>query len=118
VVNVLVKAAIEGQTIESICADLGVEVGSNTVREQLNRLLDVCELRAHECQMNAGLVSCIPEQLPRRGREMALDVHDEPFCGKTPELRTYACRGEAKEGTTYFYRIASLYVMWRQVRVT
>ena len=49
---------------------------------------------------------------------MALDLHDEPFYGKTPELRTYACRGEAKEGTTYFYRVASLYVMWRQVRVT
>lgn len=118
VVNVLVKAAIEGQTIESICADLGLEVGSKTVREQLNAVLDVCELRTHECQLNAGLVACIPEQLPRRGREMALDVHDEPFYGKTPELRTYACRGEAKEGTTYFYRIASLYVMWRQVRVT
>jgi putative transposase len=118
VVNVLVKAAIEGQTIESICTDLKLDVGSNTVRAQLNQLLDACALRAHECQMNAGLVSCIPEQLPRRGREMALDLHDEPFYGKTPELRSYACRGKAKEGTTYFYRIATLYVMWRQVRVT
>jgi putative transposase len=120
VVNVLVKAAIEGQTIESICTDLKLDVGSNTntVREQLNQILDVCDLRTHECQMNAGLVSCIPEGLPRRGREMALDLHDEPFYGKTPELRTYACRGEAKEGTTHFYRIATLYVLWRQVRVT
>ena len=41
--------------------------------------------------MNAGLVDCMPEQLPRRGREMALDFHDEPFYGKNPELRTYAC---------------------------
>jgi putative transposase len=49
---------------------------------------------------------------------MALDLHDEPFYGKTPELRTYACRGEAKEGTPHFYRIATLYVLWRQVRVT
>jgi hypothetical protein len=39
---------------------------------------------------------------------MALDMHDEPLYGKTPELRTYACRGEAKEGTTYFYRVATL----------
>jgi len=118
VVNVLVKAAVEGQAIESVCKDLEVEVGSNTVREQLNALLDVYDLRRHECEMNAGLVGCIPKELPRRGREMALDFHDEPFYGKTPELRTYACRGEAKEGTTYFYRVASLYVMWRQVRVT
>jgi putative transposase len=118
VVNVLVKAAIEGQTIESVCEDLALEVSSNTVREQLNALLDVYDLRTHECEMNAGLAACVPDALPRGGREMALDMHDEPFYGKTPELRTYACRGEAKEGTTYFYRVATLYLMWRQVRVT
>ena len=49
---------------------------------------------------------------------MAIDCHDEPFYGKTLELRTYACRSEAKEGTTHFYRIASLYGMWRQVCFT
>src|SRR3954452_13251357 len=68
--------------------------------------------------MNRALVGCVPAQLPRRGREMALDYHDEPFYGQTGELRSYASRGQAKEGTTHFYRIASLYVMWRQVRVT
>jgi hypothetical protein len=118
VIQVLVKAAIEGQTIESIGEDLRLDIGSNTVRAQLNGLLDVCDLRTHEAQINAGLVECIPAQLPRAGLEMAIDLHDEPFYGKTPELRTYACRGEAKEGTTYFYRVASLYVIWRQVRVT
>jgi hypothetical protein len=118
VIQVLVSAAIERQSIESICEDLKLEVSSNTVREQLNGVLDVCELRRHECEMNAALVACIPAQLPRRGREMALDLHDEPFYGKDLELRTYACRGKAKEGTTHFYRIASLYVMWGAVRVT
>ena len=118
VVNVLVKAAIEGQSIESVCDDLTLEVSSNTVREHLNALLDVCELRQHECEMNAALAGNMPEQLPRQGREMALDMHDEPFYGKTPELRSYACRGAAKEGTTHFYRVATLYVMWRQVRLT
>lgn len=49
---------------------------------------------------------------------MALDGHDEPCYGKTPELRLYACRGQAKEGPTHFYRLASLYVIWRQLRVT
>ncbi len=118
VMQVLVQAALEGQSIESICEDLELDVSSNTVREQLNGVLDVCDLRRHECEMNSGLADCIPEQMPRRGREMALDFHDEPFYGKNPELRSYACRGEAKEGTTHFYRIASLYVMWRQVRIT
>src|SRR5260370_34784380 len=104
--------------MESVCDDLALEVSRNTVRERLNTLLDVYDLREHECEMNAGLAGNIPEQLPRRGREMALDLHDEPFYGKTPELRTYACRGATKEGTTYFYRVATLYVIWRAVRVT
>ena len=118
VCNVLMKAAVEGMSVESICADLQGVTGSNTLREHLNTILDVCELRRQECEMNAALVSCIPRELPRRGREMAIDYHDEPFYGKSPELRSYACRSAAKEGTTHFYRLASLYVMWRQVRVT
>lgn len=118
VCNVLMKAAVEGMSVESICADLQGITGSNTIREHLNEVLDVCALRQHECEMNAALVSCIPSELPRRGREMAIDYHDEPFYGKTPELRSYACRSAAKDGTTHFYRLASLYVMWRQVRVT
>ncbi len=118
VCNVLLKAAVEGMSVESICADLEVTAGSNAIREQLNQVLDVCDLRRQECEMNAALVSCVPLEMPRRGREMALDFHDEPFYGQTPELRSYACRSQAKEGTTHFYRVASLYVMWRQVRVT
>ena len=118
VLNVLMKAAIDGQSVESVCADLTEVAGSNALREQLNAVLDVYDLRRHEVEMNAGMAACLPADLPRRGREMALDLHDEPFYGKTLELRTYACRGEASEGTTYFYRVASLYVMWRQVRLS
>lgn len=118
VLNVLVKAAIEGQTIESVCEDATLAMESNAIREQLNRTLDVCDLTSHAVEVNAALRACLPVELPRRGLEMALDWHDEPFYGKTPELRLYAWRGAAKEGTTYFYRLASLDVIWRQVRVT
>lgn len=118
VCNVLMKAAVDGMSVESICADLQGTTGSNTIREHLNRVLNVCDLRRHECEMNGALVDCVPAELARRGREMAIDYHDEPFYGKSAELRSYACRGQAHDGTTHFYRIASLYVMWRQVRVT
>jgi len=60
VVNGLVKAAIEGQTIESGCEDLALEVGSNTVREHLNALLDGYDLRQHEGAMNAGWRELLP----------------------------------------------------------
>ena len=118
VINVLAAAAIEERSIESVCDDLAMGVTSNTIRGYLKKHLDVSDLREQEMQMNLSLSGCVPAEVPRVGCEMAIDYHDEPFYGKTPELRSYACRSEAKEGTTHFYRLASLYVMWRQVRVT
>jgi putative transposase len=68
--------------------------------------------------MNAALTADLPSSLPRSGVEIAIDFHDEPFYGKTPELRTYVCRDRAKKGTTRFFRIASASVMWRGIRLT
>ena len=107
VCNVLMKAAVEGMSVESMCADLQGSTGSNTIREHLNEVLEVGELRRQEWAMYAGLVACIPQELPRRGREMAIDYPHEPFYGKRLELRSYACRGPAQAGSTHFYRIAS-----------
>lgn len=118
VYNVLLKAASDGVSIEAVCADLLDVADSNTVREQLNTALDVCELRLHECEMNRAFAAAIPAAMPRGSVEAAMDFHDEPFYGKTPELRTYTCRGKAKKGTTRFFRIATAYVIWRQVRIT
>jgi hypothetical protein len=116
--NVLLKAAIEQRSIEAVCADLDEVVDSNTLREALNRDLSVTDLRQHEAQFNAALADCLPPQMPRRGLEMAADFHDEPFYGKSEGLRAYTVRGEAQAGTTHFWRIATLYVIWREVRFT
>ena len=88
---VLVKAAVEGQTIESICADLNLKVASNTIRAHLNEALEACELRQQEVAMNNGLMAGVPSELPKRGCAMAIDYHDEPFYGHLAELRSYAC---------------------------
>lgn len=118
VLNVLLKAAIERQSIEAVCGDLEDVVDSNTLREALNKALTVEELRQHEAEFNEALADCVPSELPRCGLEIAIDLHDEPFYGKSEELRGYTVRGEAREGTTYFWRIATLYMIWRGVRVT
>jgi hypothetical protein len=118
VLNVLLKAAIEQRSIEAVCGDLSEVVDSNTLREAVNRGLTVHDLRQHEAGFNAMLAACIPTQMPRTGLEMAIDFHDEPFYGQSAGLQAYTCRGEAKAGTTYFWRIASLYVIWRGVRLT
>jgi hypothetical protein len=118
VLNVLLKAAVEKRSIEAVCADLTDVVDSNTLREALNRVLTVEDLRKHETEFNAALAECIPAAMPRHGLEMAIDCHDEPYYGKSEARQAYTCRGEAHEGTTYFWRVASLYVMWRGARFT
>ena len=118
VMNVLVQAAIEKRSIEAVCADLRDVVDGNTLREALNTVLTTDDLRKHQDAFNAALAACIPTAMPRQGLEMAIDFHDEPFYGKSTELRDYTCRGEAHDGTTYFWRIASLYVIWRAARIT
>ena len=50
--------------------------------------------------------------------EAAIDEHDEPFYGKTAALKAYACRSKPKAGTSRFFRIISLYVIYRQMRLT
>src|SRR5579864_6912157 len=118
VLNVLLLAAIEKRSIEAVCTDLSDVVDSNTLREAVNRALTVDDLRQHETEFNAALAACFPREMPRRGLEMVIDFHDEPYYGQSEALRLYTCRGEAHDGTTYFWRIASLYAIWRGVRLT
>jgi hypothetical protein len=83
----------EGSSLEAVCADSCGVVDSNTLREQLNEALDVCNLRQQEIEMNAALCTAMPMGMPRGGLEVAIDTHDEPFYGKTPALRSYTCTG-------------------------
>jgi len=116
--SVLLKAAAQGSSIEAVCADLTEVADSNTLREQLNAALEVVDLRQQEAELNLALSSAIPTDMPRGGLEVAIDLHDEPFYGHSPELRSYSCKGRAKQGTSRFFRIASAYVIWREVRLT
>jgi hypothetical protein len=116
--NLLLKAVTEGSSLEAVCADSCGGINSNTLREQLNAALEVCDLRQQEAEMNSALAAGIPAGMPRGGLEVAMDTHDEAFYGKTAELLTYTCKGRAQDGTTHFFRIASAYVMWRELRLT
>ena len=118
VVDVLLKAASENSSVEAACNDLVGVADSNTIRDKLNAQFDVADLWMQEVELNRALASQIPIDMPRGGLEIAIDYHDEPFYGETPELRSYAVGDQAKKGTTRFYRIASAYVIWRQVRLT
>ena len=93
VLDVLLKASAEGSSIEAACQDLVGVAGSNTVRDYLNASLKVVQLREQQAEMNAALAASIPRTMKRRGIELAIDLHDEPFYGKRPELLAVTCRG-------------------------
>jgi putative transposase len=116
--DVLMKAASEGISIDAACRDLENCANGNTIRELLNGQLDAEQLRQHEAEINAALAARIPAHLYSDRVAAAIDEHDEPFYGKTPELEAYTIRSKAKAGTTRFFRIVSICVMYRQLRLT
>lgn len=116
--DVLMKASAECSSLEAACADLEQVADSNTLREYINKALPVKELREQERQVNQALAHGIPARMVRKGVEAAIDFHDEPFYGKQEGTRAVTCSGQAKKGTTHFVRIATVYVIWRQVRLT
>jgi len=116
--DVLMKAASEGISVDAVCRDLEQSASGNRIREVLNEQLDVEQLNQIEDQINQALAARIPQQLLVHGLEAAIDEHDEPFYGKSPELKDYVCRGMAKVGTTRFFRVYSFYVIYRQMRLT
>ena len=116
--DLLMKASAECSSLEAACADLEEVADSNTVREYVNQYLPADQLNDQEDEANQALAACIPEKMARRGIEIAVDFHDEPFYGKLEATRAVTCSGQAKKGTTHFVRIATAYVIWRQVRLT
>jgi hypothetical protein len=118
VLDVVLKASADRSSVEAACGDLEQVADSNTIRDYLNEAFGIADLLQQEAQMNAVLAESIPVSMKRAGIEVAIDFHDEPFYGKRPELLAVACRGQAKQGTSHFIRLASAYVIWRDVRLT
>ena len=118
ILNVLIKASAENSSLEAACGDLEETADSNTIREYLNEALPIKELHEQEKQVNKVLACGTPADLVRTDIEVALDFHDEPFYGKQAGTRQVTCAGQAKKGTTHFVRIATAYIIWRQVRLT
>src|SRR3954447_16749431 len=118
--RVLLAAAARHTTIEATCADLERAPDANTVRGYLTEQLSVAGIPELEQQWNDLLRSLIPEWLCGRPQEIAVDFHDEPYSGRDdPDSGdNWGCRGEARAGTTRFYRCATAYLMLHDVRLT
>jgi len=116
--NVLLGVAADGGTVESVCADLVETADPETIRGYFNEQLCVEDLPELERHLNAALADEIPPRVWRQPREVAIDFHDRPYYGKTPQAEGLWVRGRARDGTTRFYRVATAYVRLNGLRVT
>lgn len=116
--DVLLHAASTGRSVEAVCDELLAVADANTVREYLNDQLTPDRLDSLEQRLSNALGAELPRKVRRAKLDIAIDLHDQPFYGKSSELRELACRGEARAGTTHFFRIATAYVILDGVRVT
>lgn len=117
-VNVLLAVGVTGDTIESVCSDLVDMPNPETIRQYLNEQLTVEGVPELERSLNAALATEIPSRVWRRPYDVAIDLHDRPYYGKTSQEEGLWVRGKAKDGTTRFYRVATAYLILRGLRVT
>jgi Transposase DDE domain len=118
VLDVLVHAAVKGQSIEASCAELAGSADSNTLRDYVNEAFGEEMLEDVEKRVNEALVSRLPKKVKKKSQEIVIDIHDQAFYGQSSRLLKYASRGQAKAGTTYFYRIATAYLIVQGMRIT
>jgi len=118
--RILLAAAARRTTIETACADLESAPHSNTVRGHLTEQLPPASIPELEQRWNTLLCALIPDWLRERPQELAIDFHDQPYygCDNPDDPDNWVCRGEARAGTTRFYRCATAYVLVRDARLT
>jgi len=118
--RLLLAAAARHSTIEATCADLPGAPDANTVRDHLTEQLPPSRIADLEQQCNVLLPTLLPDWLRERPQELAIDFHDEPYYGQQQGegSDTWVCRGQARAGTTRFYRCATAYIIQQDVRLT
>ena len=114
--EILVRAASRGDSIEHTAQSLQGAPSSNCIRYQLDKL---DEMGILESQVNAALQSRIPPKIRKGRHRLAIDLHLIPYYGVPNETEApYVYRSQAKAGTTRFFAYATVYVICRNKRVT
>jgi crotonobetainyl-CoA:carnitine CoA-transferase CaiB-like acyl-CoA transferase len=116
--QVLLGVAVNRATIEALCADLVGTPDPETLRRYLHAPLRVDDLPALEQQVHAALADAIPAHGWARARDVAIDFHDRPSYGTTPQADGRWVRGEAHDGPTRLYRVATASRMVHGIRST
>lgn len=116
--RVLLGVAADKGTIESICAKLQTGPEAESVRTYIKEQLKPENLAQLEAQVNDALVTKLPRKLWRRAQYVAIDFHDQPYYGKCPQEEGLWVGGRAQASTTRFYRVATAYILRKNMCYT
>jgi putative transposase len=117
--DILIGIAANCGTTESVCAELAGVPDPETIRRYFREQFTIEQLPELQRSINDGLAANWPNKLRRGGPvEVAFDFHDRPYYGKQEQEEGLWVSGEAKDGTTRFYRVATAYAIHHSQRVT
>lgn len=115
--RVLVKASAEASTVEHICEQMEDGPDANTVFHWLKPKASQT-LRELEDSANQALVERLPPRLDYRPRQTAIDFVLIPYHGQPDREEEEIRRSRAKRGTTHFHCYATVYIIYKNKRVT
>jgi putative transposase len=119
IVNVVVAAAAQQRSIDSVCEQLVEAPSANLVRHYLTeRLFAQVDLETFEATCNRLLIERLPAVVLTKSVRLAIDLTLRPYYGTEGEVPDQLRRGAAKAGTTRFHAYATAFVLHAGRRVT
>jgi hypothetical protein len=116
---VLLAAAVQQRSVESVCQQLVDAPSANAVRYHVAEQVVYREdLDTLEAQCNALLVARVPDDVTQRPQRVAIDLTLLPYYGRPAVEAGELRRGEAKAGTTRFHAYATAYLVRDGRRLT
>jgi len=117
--QVIVAAAAQARSVESVARQLVAAPSANRVRQVLaEQLFADLDLDALEAECNALLAARLPPGLDRRAQRLAVDLVLIPYHGAPAVEPGEIRRGQAKSGTTHFHCDATAYLVRGGRRLT
>jgi hypothetical protein len=116
---VLLAAAVQQRSVESVCQQLVGAPSANAVRYHVAEQVVYREdLDTLEAQCNAALVAHLPDDVRAWPQPVAIDLTLLPYYGQPAVEAGELRRGEAKAGTTRFHAYATAYLVRDGRRLT
>jgi putative transposase len=80
-------------------------------RRHINRIFEGLDLRKVQDETNLAFRSEVKKRFGGKVLDVAMDIHQIPYCGGPHENKDEIMRGKPKDGTTKFHAMATAYIV-------